>query len=122
MVDKTVFIRATSGNTITIKIYDSTGTEIVDTNMTEGTSGVFYYSFSDDAGSYYAVFDDTTSGRQLGGYMFNLSSSGGATPAEIADAVWDEDISTHTTANTFGTLTKNIKSTLGAWWAWILKI
>ncbi len=58
------------------------------------------------------TFSGNTSGstRDLGTGTFIESSAGGASASEIADAVWDEVITGHTTASTAGRTLRDAKT------------
>lgn len=109
-----------TGLTVTVNVYDETGTAIVTgASATEIGSGLYGYSLAsgsvDAAGLYTAVFDTagTVDQRNLAGQWHvdvggieNLdaavSSRSTLTASSAADAVWDEAMASHTAAGTTG--------------------
>jgi len=112
LASKTIFVQGITGNIVSITIYNSIGTKVVDAlNMTEIELGRFRYTYTGSDDDYCAFMADTTSGRNMGTNNFNIVTAGTSpTPAEIADAVWDELVTGHTTVGTFGKLVKSIKN------------
>ena len=112
MTSNTIFVKGTSGNTVEITIYNSAGTKVVDAlNMIEIELGRFRYTYTGSDDKYCAFMEDATSGRSMGVYNFSITTSGASpTPAEIADAVWDELMSGHTIVGSFGKAVKQIKN------------
>lgn len=103
--------RFPSGSTVTITLYDLSDNSIVSLSSNAcqevGTTGIFKWSTANIASQpttrkeYLWVMSDGTVSSLgkivLGGYPDDILSS-----SQVSNAVWDEQLSSHTSAGTFG--------------------
>ena len=107
-----IIVRFTTGDTVTIDIYDLSDDSLVvnGASMSEiGTTGYFKYQFNPSPTSlkeYLYVSNNTIEEHAgkiiLGGYPDSIKTETDKIQTGIADMVWDEKKADHTDPTTFG--------------------
>ena len=111
-----IIARFTTGDTVTIDIYDLSDSSLLinGASMTEiGATGYFKYLFNPAVSSlkeFLYIADNSTEEHAgkiiLGGFPDEI--------ATVAAQVWDEDLTTHTTAKSAGWFMRKIRATTEA--------